>query len=155
MQSTPNRHRRVATEQDVLSALVALGSLPKRDTEQAELDLAAYHVALDDVSATGLAEAVRRILQGALGHGFFPSPPELRIECDRIARAEASERARLMEERKRREEAATYSPPQHSLEARRRVQAMVDAFHRGLDAPEARRRAEAPMASTGGDQSHV
>src|SRR5690606_20693140 len=31
----------------------------------------------------GLTVAVRAILQGALGHAFFPAPPELRIQCDK------------------------------------------------------------------------
>lgn len=46
-------------------------------------DKGAYYVALEGVTRYGLAEAVRSILRGALGHAFFPSPPELRIQCDK------------------------------------------------------------------------
>ena len=47
------------------------------------MDRAAYYTALDGVTRYGLTQAVRAILQGALEHAFFPSPPELRMQCDK------------------------------------------------------------------------
>lgn len=47
------------------------------------MDRAAYSVALENVTRYGISQAVRAIIQGSLDHVFFPSPPELRKECDR------------------------------------------------------------------------
>ena len=90
--------RKDATELHVLDSIEALGSLPKRDSDQAELDLAAYYVALSGVPASFLAVAVRQILQGVLGHAFFPSPPEFRIVCNRIWKAHSDEMKRKAHE---------------------------------------------------------
>lgn len=93
-----------ATPAEKKKALAALGSLPSRATSSEELDRAAYHVSLDRVTRYGLAEAVRNILQGALGHAFFPSPPELRLQCNKAMvwheehAAEVRYRARANEE---------------------------------------------------------
>jgi hypothetical protein len=43
---------------------------------------ASYFLALEGVTKYGLSTAVKAILQNALGHAFFPSPPELRGQCD-------------------------------------------------------------------------
>lgn len=72
-----------ATEGEKSVALATLATLPSRATSSVELDRAAYYVALDGVTRHGLAEAVKAILKGALGHAFFPSPPELRMQCDK------------------------------------------------------------------------
>lgn len=72
-----------ATEADKTQALAALGSLPSRATSSGSLDKAAYHMALDGVTRHGLVKAVEAILKNALGHPFFPSPPELRGQCDK------------------------------------------------------------------------
>lgn len=42
-----------------------------------------YFIALEGTTRHGLSEAVKFILRGALGHTFFPSPPELRMQCDK------------------------------------------------------------------------
>lgn len=42
-----------------------------------------YFVALNGVTRYALGEAVKAIIQGALGHTFFPSPVEFRRECDK------------------------------------------------------------------------
>lgn len=110
MSSAMTRPKRLAAKQDMLGALVALGALPKRETERPVTDLAAYKIALDGVTANALAKAVRRILQGVLGHGFFPFAPEFRQQCDRVMRqlSAATEWDRKVhneiEERKRWEE---------------------------------------------------
>lgn len=46
-------------------------------------DKGAYYVALEGVTRYGLAEAAKAILRGALCHAFYPSPPELRMQCDK------------------------------------------------------------------------
>jgi hypothetical protein len=56
---------------------------------------ASYFLALEGVTKYGLSTAVKAILQNALGHAFFPSPPELRGQCDKAMQPhkEARERA--------------------------------------------------------------
>lgn len=63
-----------------------------------ELHEAGYFVALEGVTKHGLSEACRAILKGRLGHAFYPSPPELRLQCDK-----AMEGHRWHRERERRE----------------------------------------------------
>lgn len=63
-----------------------------------QIEKASYYLALEGVTRYGLSEAVRAILQGKLGHAFFPSPPELRMQCDK-----AMEGHRWHRERERRE----------------------------------------------------
>lgn len=120
---------RIVTRQDVLAALVRMGTLPTRSSDDATAELGIYVEALGGVKADHLAGAVRAIIRGSLGHGFLPSPPELRIECDKIAKAEAAAAAREHAERRRWEEVAEYRRTvEHSPESRARVQAMVDQF---------------------------
>ena len=121
--------RRDVTEQDVLRALMSLGSLPKRRSEDPEMDLAAYRVALDRTHVGDLAGAIRSILQGALGHAFFPSPPELRIECDKQADGRAKVVARKMRRLRELEERAQYPAVEHSDEAKARVAAIYRRFN--------------------------
>ncbi len=52
-------------------------------------------MALEGVTRHGLAEAVRFILRGALGHGFMPSPPELRLQCDKAMQWHIEEAERI------------------------------------------------------------
>lgn len=91
-----------ATDEDKLKAIAALSSLPSRLPQSLDLAEASYFVALDGVTKYGLAEAVKAILQNALGHAFFPSPPELRGQCDkamephRQAREEAYRREKSL-----------------------------------------------------------
>ncbi|WP_165358299.1 hypothetical protein [Mesorhizobium sp. Pch-S] len=63
-----------------------------------ELHEAGYFVALEGVTKHGLSEACRAILRGRLGHAFYPSPPELRLQCD-----EAMKPHRWHRDRERRE----------------------------------------------------
>lgn len=86
MTNLPQIHQDVwkpATEAEKSQALVMLASLPSRATSSAALDKAGYYIALEGVTRHGLFEAVKAILKGALSHAFFPSPPELRIQCDK------------------------------------------------------------------------
>jgi len=125
-----NSENRTVTRQDVASALVRLGSLPTRASDDALGDFEVYVTALQGARFDHLELAITAIMRGALGHGFLPSPPELRIECDKIAKAEQAQRAKLIEQRRRFEEMAGYQRalPEPTPEARARVQAMVDQF---------------------------
>lgn len=66
-----------------MQALASLAGLPSRQADDADLDRKMYHVALAGVSRYALNEAVKAIIRGSLGHTFFPSPVELRQECDK------------------------------------------------------------------------
>jgi hypothetical protein len=128
-------HVRRATEQDVARALLELHHLPRRASENARADLAKYMVALEGdapgaivTAEQDLAVAVRRIIQGALGHVFFPLPGELRTICnqvcdERIRRAAPAVRAERM-----RAEAEAWQPLQHTKAQRDRVAAIYMRF---------------------------
>ncbi|HYE25079.1 MAG TPA: hypothetical protein VEG32_07760 [Clostridia bacterium] len=95
------------------------------------MDKAGYFVALDSVTRYGLSTAVRSILQGALNHGFFPSPPELRKQCD----AAMEHHERMAEKVRRRErENAEFNRihggpfPERTEDGRRRVQEAYRAY---------------------------
>lgn len=98
------------------------------------MDRAAYYVALEGVTRHGLFEAVKFILRGALGHGFFPSPPELRMQCDKSMEFHERERQRIARqeqmEREKREHAPRGEP---SPEAKARVSAVYAEFCRGYE----------------------
>lgn len=83
-----------------MQALTSLAVLPSRQAEDADLDRAMYNVALEGVSRYGLSQAVTAIIRGALGHTFFPSPVELRQQCEL---AEAPIRRQAEREAQRRE----------------------------------------------------
>ena len=93
-------HWSKASDQDKIKALASLNSLPSRQTDTVEISEAGYFVALEGVTRYGLTEAVRSILKGGLNHAFFPSPPELRMQCDKAM--EWPERQREREFREQR-----------------------------------------------------
>lgn len=74
---------------------------------------ASYYVALEGVTRFGLAEAVKAILRNALGHTFFPSPPELRGQCDKAMRPHEEHRERQARRKKLAEEHAAYQTVQN------------------------------------------
>lgn len=119
---------RPVTEQDVLGAIVALGSLPKRGSDQAEIDLAAYRVALDGVASTALADAVRNILRGELGHAFFPSPPEFRMACDRADAARQADVAKQAERDRRARDQAALKPVVRTEAEKQRAREIYERF---------------------------
>ncbi|WP_327211705.1 hypothetical protein [Rhizobium ruizarguesonis] len=89
---------RPATHADRVDALrVLVNALPGRRPVDMELMLAAFELALEGCSRWALAQATREILQGSLGHGFMPSPPELRREIDRIMAPHLAARRREAE----------------------------------------------------------
>lgn len=107
--------------------------MPSRPTTGA-LDKASYYLALDGVTRHGLSGAVRSILQGRLGHGFFPSPPELRIQCDKAMDHHRWERDRAhREDRYARERRENNAIAQRSPEAVARQQRAYQAFLSGIE----------------------
>lgn len=87
-----------ATHADRVDALrVLANALPGRQPVDMQLMLGAFEVALEGVSRWGLAQATREILQGSLGHGFLPSPPELRREVNRVMSPHVAARRREAE----------------------------------------------------------
>lgn len=122
-----------ATETQVLQALASLAVLPSRQAEDAALDQDMYRLALRGVSRHGLSQAVSAIMRGALGHTFFPSPVELRQQCDA---AEEPLRRQIERDARRREwarENAEYARARahRSPEAVARQQAAYKAFCEG------------------------
>ncbi|MGX5708249.1 hypothetical protein [Brucella lupini] len=95
--------------------------LPSRAMENGEAEKLAYKKALVGVTKFGLETAVDNILRGSLGHGFMPSPPELRMQIDAVmkpildARAWDAERDRILreqceEQRQRAQSQSTWTP---------------------------------------------
>ncbi|QFI65231.1 hypothetical protein EKH55_0357 [Sinorhizobium alkalisoli] len=58
-------------------------------------------MALEGVSRWALFTAEKQINQGSLGHGFMPSPSELRREIDRVMQPFRERERRAAEERRR------------------------------------------------------
>lgn len=110
---------------------MTLSGLPSRQTTAGDLDNAAFMLALEGVAKHGLSEAVKRILKGALGHGFLPSPPELRLQCDKAMEWHERERDRI----RRREQIEREMPVHRELtpEARARVNAIYADFCKGYE----------------------
>ncbi|MDE2104326.1 MAG: hypothetical protein KGL39_44220 [Patescibacteria group bacterium] len=112
---------KTATETDKLQALIAMANLPSRQSMSADIDRATYFIALDGVTCHALSGAVRAILQGALGHAFFPSPPELRIECNKVHAEVMRERERQYRLELQAKEAARFRPVVHDPQSQARV----------------------------------
>lgn len=98
---------------------MTLSGLPSRETTAGELDNAAFMTALEGVTRHGLSEAVKFILRGALGHAFLPSPPELRIQCDKAMAWHVKEQERIAhKERLARDRIAPRQEPTPEQKAR-------------------------------------
>ncbi len=125
--------------------MVTLAALPSRETSAGQISNAAYLIALDGVTRYGLHEAVKAILKNALGHAFFPSPPEIRGQCD--AAMDWHERAAERIRRRERENADFRNQqggnPPPSEESKARVRALAASLHdSGRKAAEDMERAE-------------
>src|SRR5687768_10942186 len=111
-----------ATETEKIQALVTLSGLPSRATTAGEMDNAAFMIALDGVTRYGLDVAVKSILRGCLGHVFLPSPPELRIECDKAMHWHEREAERIRRAERERSEwerqHGDYRPPTEAERAK-------------------------------------
>jgi hypothetical protein len=99
------------------------------------MDNAAFMIALDGVTRYGLDVAVKSILRGCLGHVFLPSPPELRIECDKAMHWHEREAERIRRAERERSEwerqHGDYRPP--TPEAKARVSKAYARFCEGYE----------------------
>lgn len=82
--------------------------MPSRVVGDDMLDRAAYYLALEGVTRFSLVEAARAILRGALGHTFFPSPVEIRMQCDKVMAPYVSARRRMEDLAKQQRENEAY-----------------------------------------------
>lgn len=104
-------------------------SLPARPSSDFEFDAAVYVVALDGVTQWALREAIRSVLQGGLGHTFFPAAPELRMHCEKVYAPVLDRLDREARERRAREEAAEFRPVEPKTpEQKARASAAYAAF---------------------------
>jgi len=109
--------------------------LPARESVNQQIDKASYYIALEGVTRYGLAEAVRSILKGGLSHAFFPSPPELRIQCDKAMEWHERQREReFREQRYLRERQENNRITTRTPEAIARQQAAYRKFLAGYQA---------------------
>ena len=104
---------------------MTLSGLPSRETTAGEIDNAAFMMALDGVTRYGLSEAVRFILRGALGHAFLPSPPELRIQCDKAMQYHRQMRDRIIRQENIRRDREPDIPPRTADEIARQKERMA------------------------------
>lgn len=134
-----------ASQEDQIKALILLGALPARAADDVSVDKAAYYLALEGVTRYGLSEAVKAILQGKLGHAFFPSPPELRLQCDAAMEWHEREADRI----RRREQMAREKPAERAPlteDEKRRQQDRMARFHASIEGQEASASFEAERA---------
>ena len=124
----PNYSRK-ATETEIIQCLALLAELPSRRTDNPTISHAAYCIALRGVGSWSLQRAAENILQGKHGHTFFPTPVELRQQCDEAMAPVLEYQERAHRRRQIEAEQREYAGTVHkSPEAKARVQAMVDAF---------------------------
>lgn len=97
---------------------------------------------MDGTTQHGLFEAVKAILQGALGHAFFPSPPEFRIQCDEAMKHHVSMRDRVARQEQIRRERPAELPPLTD-DAKERQRLRMERFHASVDDGKAVERAAA------------
>ena len=82
--------------------------MPSRLVGDDMLDRAAYYLALEGVTRFSLVEAAKAIIRGALGHTFFPSPVEIRMQCDKVMAPYVAARRRMEELAKQQRENEAY-----------------------------------------------
>jgi hypothetical protein len=99
--------------------------MPAREAGDTQVDKAAYYLALENVTRYGLAEAVKAILQGQLGHAFFPSPPELRMQCNRAMEYHKQMRERIARQERIVSEREPDIPPRTADEIARQKERMA------------------------------
>ncbi|MHA6684477.1 hypothetical protein [Mesorhizobium sp. A556] len=76
------------------------------------------------------------ILRGSLGHTFYPSPPELRIQCDKAMEWHDRERERAHRQDQMRQDRPAPRPEPSAAE-RERVSRIYADFCRGYEKAEA------------------
>ncbi len=118
--------------------------LPSRALENGEAEKLAYKKALVGVTRYGLETAVDNILRGSLGHGFMPSPPELRLQIDAVmkpileARAWDAERDRVLREQREEQRQQANSQATWTPESRQRATAKWQAIKAHMQAESAK-----------------
>lgn len=131
---------KLATEGEQIQSLSLLAGLPAREADDVRVDKPAYYIALRGVTSYGLREAVKSILQGGLGHAFFPSPAELRLECDRHMKSFERQRTRekMLADHARENREFDRIRSERSPESVARVKALYERFcaDRELGKPE-------------------
>lgn len=134
---------RLVTRKDLLESLVRLGPLPRRAGDVVEIDEKVFAIAMQDartqavvVAAVDLDVATRRIIAGALGHGFHPSPPELRTQCEKAKAERVDVLHRQLRDRRilREMEDRRASLVERTDEERARVRARAQEAMRSLGA---------------------
>jgi hypothetical protein len=106
-----------------------------------------YHVALAGVSRYALNEAVKAIIRGALGHTFFPSPVEMRLQCERAMEPHIrqAERIRLMEQQKTDNEHFEHVIAQRTPQSMARVSEAYRRYCEQYNASKAKTESPAPV----------
>ncbi len=117
-----------STGTDWLQALVLLASLPSRAADSSGIEKAAYEIALEGTTKHGLFHACKAILQGHLGHAFFPSPAELRQQCDEAMKHHVEMRDRIQHRQRILAERPPERPPLTEAE-KERQRARMAKFH--------------------------
>lgn len=93
---------RAATDTEKLTVLTRLfAAYPCRAPSDFRLVKTAYMQAMEGVCQWALFEAERLINQNALGHGFMPSPAEIRGVIDRVMKPVLERERRAAAERRR------------------------------------------------------
>lgn len=128
--SSITNSQRIVTQQDVAAALLKLKILSKRVAVDPSSELESYLIALDGVKACDLAAAVYAILQDALGHAFYPAPPELRRQCNIALDVRATQLSKAA--RRQREVQQRLPDVERTPEQRARIAALHRAFHDSL-----------------------
>lgn len=100
------------------------------------MDRRMYFVALEGVTRYALGEAVKAIIRGALGHTFFPSPVELRQQCDKAMEPHVrqAQRVRMSEQQARENAEFDRVRAQRTPEAIARQQEAYRRFCQGYEA---------------------
>lgn len=115
-----------------MKALILLAALPAREADSVSIDKAAYYLALEGTTRYGLNEAVKAILKGVLGHSFFPSPVEIRQQCDKAMSWHERERVRISRQEQIRRETPPDIPPR-TPEEKARVAAIMARFNAAFE----------------------
>jgi len=106
-----------------------------------EFNEATYIVALEGVSIWCLRQTVKAILQGGLGHKWFPGPVEFRMKCDEIMQPVKMALTQEAREARQRDERAREAPPYVSPDEHRRVMNLIAATRRERESRKAAERA--------------
>ncbi|MGN7962167.1 hypothetical protein [Brucella sp. 22210] len=123
--------------------------LPDGLTEAEKVDIRRAEVenfisALEGVTAYALYEAVKQVMQNALGHKWMPLPPELRGLCDQImrpileARARDRREAEILKEQHEEKRQREHSQSTWTPESRQRASAKWKAIKAQMQAESAK-----------------